>query len=453
MQADLADSLRAPSLASHRNPLQVLHTNMSVPYRVRQFLATASLYLLATSTAHSQVYINEIYFDPPGGGDNFNEYIELRGTPSLSLQDHYLIFLENEISDTANPGTVDNIFDFGSITGDVTLGTNGYLTIRQGFNAYTTIAPGTTNLVNTGSTFTFGSGPSSTVGHTDEGEGGVIENSGFTAMLVRVDSGAGGLAPTIGQDLDADDDNELDVATGAANWTILDSVGINSEADDINGMLYAPVNFSAGTPDGGINVPAGAEAFDMGAEIEYIGRWGNSTGSTLADWHASNLSNDGGTGFDGPDDFRQAAEPHGIGTPNQFVETSQGLPYGAVVTGTLGAPNRFSLDGDFTYDVASDSFDGDVDGNDFLHWQQNFGFGVGLGVTQGATATREHGDANRDRVVNGDDLAVWQTNYGQTVAPATAALASQTIPEPGTLGLLLFGVVVGLQGVRLPLSR
>ncbi len=411
----------------------------------RQTLTTLALTFLtlAPTAVRSEVYINEIYFDPPGGGDRFNEYVELRGTPSLSLVDHYLIFLENEISATANPGVVENIFDLGSIGAGASLGSNGFLMIRQAFNAYTAVAPGSTDLVNSGSTFTFGSGSSSTVGHTDEGEDGQIENSGFTAMLIEVDSNSGGVAPVLGQDLDGDDDNELDVPSGAANWTILDAIGVNSEADDIDGLLYAPINFTAATPSGGINMPEGAEAAFMGAEIEYIGRWGDSTGSSAADWHASNLTDDNDAGFTGPDDFRQSGEPHGIGAPDQFVETTQGMPYGANLVATLGGSNRFTLDGDFSYDSTSDTFDGDVDGDDFLLWQQNLGFGLGPDVTAGATATREHGDANRDRTVDELDLAIWESNYGSTVAPLSAPSIS-VVPEPGTLGLIAVGSLCAL---------
>lgn len=390
----------------------------------------------------AQVLINEIYLDPPGGADRFSEYIELRGEPELSLVNYYLVFLENEFSDTADPGVIENIFDFSSIgESGTSLGTNGYLTIRQGFNPYQTIAPGTTDLVNTGSTFTFGSTGTSTVGHSDESDTGVMENSGFTAILLKVDTLSGGVAPVLGQDLDEDDDNELDLATGAGHWAILDSIGVNSEADDIDGFLYAPVNFSAGEPEGGFHVPVGAEVFNIYAEIEYLGRWGDSTGSTVADWHASNLTNEGAAGFAGPDDFRQAGDPHGIGNANQFVESSQGLPYGALVTGSLGAPNRFVRDGDYTYDPAADAFDEVVDGEDLAVWEAHYGFGVGLGVTVGATATREHGDGNRDRTVNGADLLVWQRNLDATVPSVESIVLPETVPEPALLALLLLGVV------------
>jgi hypothetical protein len=48
--------------------------------------------------------------------------------------------------------------------------------------------------------------------------------------------------------------------------------------------------------------------------------------------------------------------------------------------------------------------DGDVDGNDFLRWQQ------GLGAAGNATA--EDGDADGDQDVDGDDLAAWKEQFG-----------------------------------------
>ena len=50
--------------------------------------------------------------------------------------------------------------------------------------------------------------------------------------------------------------------------------------------------------------------------------------------------------------------------------------------------------------------DGDVDGQDFLVWQRNFG------VTSGATSN--DGDANGDGAVDGEDFLVWQANFGSS---------------------------------------
>jgi gluconolactonase len=67
--------------------------------------------------------------------------------------------------------------------------------------------------------------------------------------------------------------------------------------------------------------------------------------------------------------------------------------------------------------------DGDVDGRDFLAWQQ--GFGVESG------AEKSQGDADNDGSVNGVDLEVWQEQYG-----ASNELAALHVPEPATVSLL-----------------
>ncbi len=285
-------------------------------------------------------YINEIYFDPPGsGGDLAYEYIELRGTPSMSLDDHYLIFLENEnnVLNTGNPGTIDTMFD---LSGE-SFGSNGFLTLRQQSTPFT-VTPGTTDLVDAGINDGWG-GINSTLNYhaaIDSGTGQpnlVIENSGFTAMLIH-NSGGASFAPAIGQDLDLDN-NGLDPAGSDDNdwndhWTILDAIGIHSEFGEAQyGRLYAPINFG---PEGPTNIEPGATYVAVGYEIEYIARWGNSTGQTAADWHISNLTDNPLSGYTGTGDFRQSGSPHGSPT---FVESNQGVPYGTNLTNTLGAPN------------------------------------------------------------------------------------------------------------------
>jgi hypothetical protein len=216
----------------------------------------------------------------------------------------------------------------------------------------------------------------------------------------------------------------------------LDSIGVNGEAGDINGVLYGAVNFSAGTPEGGGNHPPDTFFVDVGFEIEYVARWGESTGSTPADWHASNLTDDGGSGSEGPPDFRQAGEPHGFAAEGQFVETSQGVPYGTQLLASLGSPNFAIRDGDYnpTFDDQRQEFvfDGVVDGADLLAWQRWYGFG------EGGWATREHGDGSLNRTVDDADLGVWERAFG--AAPAAGIAATLSVPEPasvvcGTLGL------------------
>jgi hypothetical protein len=82
-----------------------------------------------------------------------------------------------------------------------------------------------------------------------------------------------------------------------------------------------------------------------------------------------------------------------------------------------------------------------VDGNDFLAWQRNVGFGSGL------YATRQHGDGDLNRTVDGGDLALWEANYGtQLPPPLTAAVSA--VPEPTSCLLLSVAALVLLKSRR-----
>jgi hypothetical protein len=65
--------------------------------------------------------------------------------------------------------------------------------------------------------------------------------------------------------------------------------------------------------------------------------------------------------------------------------------------------------------------DGDVDGDDFLRWQQNLGKTVG--------AFHSQGDADRDGDVDAADLARWKTHYHG--APTESASSSAPEPDAG----------------------
>ena len=63
--------------------------------------------------------------------------------------------------------------------------------------------------------------------------------------------------------------------------------------------------------------------------------------------------------------------------------------------------------------------DGDVDGADFVAWQQHFPTSTG--------ATLADGDADGDGDVDGADFVVWQQNFPFTPGPGTSP-----VPEPGS---------------------
>jgi Dockerin type I domain len=453
----------APCLASIIEESKQLIRRLRCGFRVgRLFVLIGALLALMASSAAAQLYINEIFFDPGGKfADTENEYIELRGTPNMSLANTYLIFLENEDTAThdGTTGQIDNIFDLSSQS----LGSNGFLSLRQNGNRYPNPAPGATDLVNDGpgAGVGWGSGPTSSIGASDVGGDGVIENRGFTAMLINKGTGP---TPTLGMALDGNVNNDnaelvggmdptphdgLDYPTGQPGWTIFDSIGVHAAAEAYYGRTYAQVNFGAlkvGTEVlPGIffdmpNIEPGATYTGLGYEIEYIARWGNSTGQTPDDWHVSNLTDKPNSGSDQSlPDWRQSCvdnqdlqcHPDDDGNPltppplGLLTESNQGVPYGTQLMHDIGAPN-FLL-GDYNKD-------GYVNAADYTVWRD------ALGQT-GSDSIQLAADADHDYVVGISDFAVWKAHFGQPFAAGAASLATFGVPEPASLILALAGTI------------
>ncbi|WP_146574914.1 hypothetical protein [Botrimarina hoheduenensis] len=416
------------------------------------FIAAFLLCSFVATSATAELFINEIMFDPPSNsGDGKDEYIEIRGLPNQSLANHYLIFLEGEIT---NAGLIDNIFDLGAYT----TGSNGFLSIRQKDFRYQPeqINPLGNNLVNAGPDLIFGadpgfgSGANSTVGHTDEGGNGRIENGAFTAMLIRNASGA---APVVGEDLDLGNDG-LDVPTGKIGWQVLDAVAIAEEDETLTARSYAPINFGARPVEGIPNgfqplIEPGATFVVLPFEIEYLGRWGNSTGQTAADWHVSNITDNPGSGFIGGADYRQSGatgtipdHPASDGNPATpapqvpILESSKNVPYGTRLTDTIGGPNFIT--GDFTGD-------GYVDIADYTVWRDTFGQTGPGGLFPASESDHPAADPNHDFVVDSADYALWAANFGQPGSSGSSLSFSRAIPEP-TAGILvsLIGAVTAM---------
>ena len=90
---------------------------------------------------------------------------------------------------------------------------------------------------------------------------------------------------------------------GRPGWSILDSVGIFAEPEETEtGRLYGQVNYARFDQFIDPNfVPAiepGTDFQKIPFEIEYMGRWGNSTGHDVGDWHISNFTDKVGLGID-----------------------------------------------------------------------------------------------------------------------------------------------------------
>ncbi len=245
----------------------------------------SSLIALAVldGAAQAQVWINEVLTNP-NGSDTGNEYFELRGTPNASLAGYYLLSLEG--GGTTARGDVNQFFDLSAYA----IGANGYLFARQNSSPYVNTAPGATVIQNTGGNG-WGLTGASTVGHSGDGTQVDLENGSTTILLINRGSGD---APSLTLDLDADDNGSLDPLP--AGWSIVDSVGIIDGAATQNAtdFTYASVTLRVGgaatgsSPDGLVVDVPGTPPTTAGAF--YVGRKGESTGSTGDDWFGAILN-------------------------------------------------------------------------------------------------------------------------------------------------------------------
>ena len=123
--------------------------------------------------------------------------------------------------------------------------------------------------------------------------------------------------------------------------------------------------------------------------------------------------------------------PGSAGSPGADPATSMfsdDLHISAAAHAWLGefAYAAVALDADFDRD-------GDVDGEDFLIWQDGFG------IPQGALPY--DGDADRDGDVDGEDFLYWQLEFGSNAVAIGGG--TRGIPEPHAAVLLTLVVAAG----------
>ncbi len=375
--------------------------------------------------------INEIYFDPPSSGDNSHEYIELRGTPGMALDNYYLIILESEggILSTLDQGSIDLIFDLNGRS----FGSNGFLTLRQKaitnataeYGSYA-VAAGTTDIVNSGSGAGWGStAANSNIGVQVSELNGRTENAAFTAMLIRNDGHPVNNKPVLNDDLDLGN-NGLDFANGKLEWQIIDSIGVLGEVGEVEdgARSYSPLTFAkdsiASIPDlvYADHIPPGGVYVGLEYEVEMVSRWGNSAGNAPENWHVTNLTLEQAAGFTASGDFRQSTSGNHPPDPGDVIETNHGVPYGTNLTNSLGAPNYpLTPNSGLTFAAGDFDADGDVDATDLnVEWVKRFGADL-----------------------DGDDILAWQRNLnigGQVAVPepASAVMGCVLLAAFGAIG-------------------
>jgi hypothetical protein len=216
-------------------------------------------------TPATGLLINEILFNPPGT-DAPNEYVEIRGTAGYVIPSGvYLLGIEG---DTTGAGDVQTMFSLAGMT----IGSNGYLVLRQSGSTYV-VDGGATSLTATGT----GTGFQTGVGFSADGTATDIENSSVTFILMQAAT-----APTLTDDIDSDNNGIADGSVFGA-WTVLDSIAVVDNAGD---AVFSPVVFSTAASFVG---SAGRSVITTTNTANYVARVATSTGSAVSDWFAGGL--------------------------------------------------------------------------------------------------------------------------------------------------------------------
>jgi hypothetical protein len=274
-------------VAGLRRSYLTLEHHISPNKAMNRILTSLAILACVAGVANAAVYINEVCPNAPGSDSTTttgNEFFELRGTPNMSLAGYFLLSLEGQGG--TNRGDINQYFDLGSFS----LGANGYLFARQAGSKYTATDLGATviaNTIGTGWGRANAGGVGSSVGHYSDGTQRDLENGATTILLINIGSG---IVPTNTMDLDTNEDGFLDLPTG---WTVVDSVGIMDGADGAaTDYSYGAITFRAPSSVSGTHLGTCAYSniidvpgpLTTTAGASYVGRKGESIGSTTNDW-------------------------------------------------------------------------------------------------------------------------------------------------------------------------
>lgn len=211
--------------------------------------------------------ISEVHVEPLFGNHDTEQFIELRGTPNSSLPaGSYFVLLEGWGAVPGGAGYVHSVIDLSGLA----FGSNGFLVIAQSGHPYS-LAADSTLVVSSAPGFSGLPGNRWQDASTLSDRLAFIFGSG-TFMLIQAQQ-----KPVPASDADANDDGGLDGA--AANWNIIDSVGLLRSTAGI-ARSYGKITFSQEPnylhPNGTLLIDT-----DGGG---YVGRIGASTGWTAEDW-------------------------------------------------------------------------------------------------------------------------------------------------------------------------
>ena len=265
--------------------------------------------------------ISELHVDPLFGSNSTDQYVELRGPESGTLNaGTYLVVVDGDQSERGN---VHTIFDLSGLS----FGSNGYLVLLEHGNGYTT-NPAANVLTSTADAF------AGLPGNIFSDEFSLSNSIDFIFRSNNFFLIESATPPLLTDDIDSNDDGTPDGVF--TSWTVLDSVailyGFGEEAS------YAAITFR----DGGGLVQPGSTVVQMEHSVSYVGRIGESTGSAATDWVGGTTQERSGNNSE----FRLTRGT--FGTPEPKVFSGRDLDH-------IGEPNFFST-------ISGTVFD-DADGN------------------------------------------------------------------------------------------
>lgn len=288
---------------------------------MKKTILTLGLIIACISMSAQNLVISEIMISPPGD-DSPYEFIEIRGDAGTTIADGtYIVFVEGDSGGSENPGDIESPGSGGVIdlSGQV-IGSNGFLVILTSGNPYQA-----RNVVDSNATVL--------LDVTD----GTLEDATYTMFLVNSPT-----VPRSNKDIDADNDGTPD-GDLYNSWTIFDSISIvdNDDFVDDGEFAYSNVIFcrcEGDTSTDRVKRPATATVIDMDNRLfDYYGRIGNSSGNTVSDWFAGDLSSNTdlttnnwklstGTGGAIPELFKgQEVDNIGSANPTNATASIEGL--------------------------------------------------------------------------------------------------------------------------------
>ncbi len=225
-------------------------------------------------------HINELMIDPLFTTAAVGQYVEFRGEPNSTIQEGtYFVAVSDSGIGSVNPGVVHAIFDLSGQS----FGSTGFLVILPQASPYP-VGDGITE-TNT-ATFLrstapgFGGLPGNLFSNISTLDDSIDTLRSSSFFLFQTDT-----APTLGADIDAENDGVIDEESIHSKWNVLDSVslhhGVFSGPVSYADILYVEENFD----DKITNVITQPEATIVrGKGFGYAARVGDSTGSKAADW-------------------------------------------------------------------------------------------------------------------------------------------------------------------------